>query len=88
MSRQIPIASARDFAEVMRSHRLDQGLTQEELAHRVEKSRKWVMGVEKGDIMPTLPAVIAVIRALGYTFTLSPNDPAQADLLALVLDQA
>ena len=88
MSGAIPITSAKDFAVVMRSRRLAAGVTQDELAQQIGKSRKWVISVERGDTMPTLPAVIAVARALGHSLELRPHDPVYTDLLALALGEA
>ena len=87
MGANLPVSSAKAFAEIMRSRRLDRGLTQADLADRVGKSRKWVIGVERGDLMPTLQAVIQVCRALGYSMSLWEEPGDNASLLAEILGE-
>jgi|GEM_PF-2502969 len=60
-----PLTTAQGFAEYMRAERLRQNITQEALAATVGKSRSWVYDVENSNKMPTLPAVLDVIQALG-----------------------
>ncbi|MFZ1381666.1 MAG: helix-turn-helix domain-containing protein [Scrofimicrobium sp.] len=81
----IPIATADAFADFVRRTRIERGLTQEELAKRAGRSRKWVTGVERQEIMPTLPAVISVAKALGYALVLEPFLEEDSDIIATIL---
>lgn len=70
MTSGVPVNTARHLATFVRQQRLEQGVTQEELAQRIGKSRKWVSGVEGGSLMPTFPAVLEAVRALGFSIVL------------------
>ena len=72
-----PLTSAQGFAEYMRAERLRQNITQEALAATVGKSRSWVYDVENSNKMPTLPAVLDVIRALGGRATIDTGHTGQ-----------
>lgn len=69
---QIPIP--RDFAAFVRRNRVAQGLTQERLADRVNKSRRWVHDLEAGKVDPSLGAVIDTAEALGFTLSLNRSE--------------
>lgn len=83
----VHITSAEDFARQMRRRRVELGLTQSELASRIGKSSKWVSEVERGRIMPTLPSVLAVARALAYSVSLRGDVDEDADFLAGILGE-
>ena len=87
MNASISVPSAANFASIVRERPREQKLTQEDLAQKVGKSRKWVADVELSKTMPTLPAVIAVAEALGYTLTLREHEGADIDILANVLGE-
>lgn len=84
---RVEVRTAGDFGDFMRRARLDQNLTQAELAAEVGKTRKWVSQVELGQTMPTLPAVILVARVLGFSLALDRVDPAGEGLLTQVLGE-
>lgn len=60
----VELRNASTFARVLRDARIREGITQEELAKRVGKSRSWVISVESGRQQPTIGAAIAAMRAL------------------------
>lgn len=51
----------------MRRARQDAGLSQEELARRIEASRQTVNMIERGDYNPSLHLCISICRTLGKT---------------------
>ena len=53
--------------ERMRRARQDAGLSQEELARRIEASRQTVNMIERGDYNPSLHLCISICRTLGKT---------------------
>lgn len=55
------------FGEVMRSLRLQAGLSQEELAFRCGRHRTFVSVVERGKNAPSLTTVWVLATALGVT---------------------
>lgn len=81
------LMSSQDFAIFMRDTRIARGMSQADLADKVDKSRKWVINVELGITQPTLPAVIQVSRALGFSVDLEENDSQGVDLIALALGE-
>lgn len=50
----VELRNASTFARVLRDARIREGITQEELAKRVGKSRSWVISVESGRQQPTI----------------------------------
>jgi transcriptional regulator with XRE-family HTH domain len=64
----------------VRQARIDQGLSQVELAHDAQVGRQWLVGLEAGDkTSAPLDMVFRVLRALGLAVTLDPVRPAPAD---------
>ncbi len=55
-----PARVAREFGQVVRSHRLSRGMTQQDLADRCGLDLSYVGGIERGQRNPTL----GVIQAL------------------------
>ena len=53
--------------ERMRRARQEAGLSQEELARRIEASRQTVNMIERGDYNPSLHLCISICRTLGKT---------------------
>lgn len=66
--------SMSDFSAFVRTQRVARGITQEELAHRVGKTRRWVHDVEAGNSSPSLTAAIDVTRALGHDVTVEKDN--------------
>jgi transcriptional regulator with XRE-family HTH domain len=69
------IRTSPDFGGFVRTRRVELGITQDELAHAVGRSRRWLYDVETGASAPTLPAVIELAKALGYQLTLEAPNP-------------
>ncbi|UFS64702.1 helix-turn-helix transcriptional regulator [Paracoccus denitrificans] len=57
------------FAKVLRQHRTQAGLSQEELAHRAGLSMRYVSLLESRKHQPSLGTVDALARSLGLTLT-------------------
>lgn len=53
------------FAGIVREHRTQAGLSQEELAHQAGLHRTYVSLLERGRRNPSLSVVVALARALG-----------------------
>lgn len=53
------------FGEVVRTLRLEAGLSQEELAERCELHRTYISQLERGLKSPTLTTIVALAHALG-----------------------
>lgn len=66
--------SPRAFAEFVRSQRLEQGLTQQELGKRTGMSRRWVQDLESGKHAPSLTAAMSVAAAFRYEWYLEKAD--------------
>lgn len=62
-----PILNA--FAKVLRQHRTQAGLSQEELAHRAGLSMRYVSLLESRKHQPSLGTVDALARSLGLSLT-------------------
>ena len=52
---------------LIRHHRLDHGLSQEELGHQARLHRTYVSSVERGIRNPTITVLHRIARALGLT---------------------
>lgn len=70
------------YFRIIREERLQQGLTQSELAHRSRVSLPTVQNIEGGRANPSLSTLIAVLGALGLELKAEPR-PADWDLLAV-----
>lgn len=68
------LQSASAFAAFVRSNRLRQNMTQDELAQSVRKSRRWVHDVETSKVTPTLGAAIDVAAVLGFAVSLTRSE--------------
>ncbi|MEQ4617505.1 MAG: helix-turn-helix transcriptional regulator [Corticimicrobacter sp.] len=55
---------AMQFGRVLKAHRMDSGLSQEELAHRAAIDRTFVSMLERGLRLPTLGVILALAHAL------------------------
>lgn len=71
-----------DYSRVIREERLQQGLTQSELAHRSRVSLPTVQNMEAGRANPSLSTLTAVLSALGLELKAEPR-PADWDQLAI-----
>ncbi|MCE4026211.1 helix-turn-helix domain-containing protein [Microbacterium sp. Au-Mic1] len=68
------LGSAGAFAAFVRRARLRAGMTQEDLAQAVRKSRHWVHDVEASKVTPSLGAAIDVAAALRYEILLRVSE--------------
>lgn len=66
------IQSPKAFADFVRSHRINSGMTQEELGTRTGMSRRWVQELESGNLVPSLEATLSVATVFGYEMHLEP----------------
>lgn len=80
----IPIATAADVRELVRSRRLEAGLTQSELATALGRSRKWVHNFESGASMPLLDAALHALSAVGYRIAVDENAPTAIDVTEIL----
>jgi HTH-type transcriptional regulator / antitoxin HipB len=64
------IRTARDLGVAVRDARLQQGLTQAELADRIDVSRQWVIALERGKASAELGIAMRAITALGMVANL------------------
>jgi DNA-binding XRE family transcriptional regulator len=55
---------ALSIGDHVRSYRTRRGLTQEQLAHLVGRSERWLIEVERGEVDPRLSDAVALARAL------------------------
>jgi transcriptional regulator with XRE-family HTH domain len=53
------------FGEVLRRHRSEKNISQEELAHRAGVDRTFVSRLERGIRQPTITTMIGISQALG-----------------------
>lgn len=53
------------FGFVLRKHRLEKGLTQEQLSERVDVVRSFICGLENGRKQPSLQMILKLGEALG-----------------------
>lgn len=76
-----PVRSQAGFGAFVRASRIRSGLTQEQLAQAVGKSRRWLQDVEQGKVNPSLAASIDLAVALGYELVAEHSERSE------VLDQ-
>lgn len=76
------VQSPKVFAEFVRSHRVQSGMTQQDLGSRTGMSRRWVQELESGKLVPSLEATLSVATAFGYELHLEPT-PSASHLDAL-----
>ena len=55
---------ALSIGEQVRSYRTRRGLTQEQLAHLIGRSERWLIDVERGEVDPRLSDAVALAQAL------------------------
>lgn len=56
---------AKTFGRQVKSLRLDQGMSQAQLAEAVNLSEEWIRRIERGEASPSLDAIEAISTALG-----------------------
>ncbi len=78
------MSSGAAFASFVRRSRLGVNMTQDELAHAVRKSRRWVHDLEMSKVDPSLSAAIDVAAALGFTVSLERSE--RSDVLDLLFE--
>ena len=71
-----------NYSRIIREERLQQGLTQSELAHRSRVSLPTVQNIEAGRANPSLSTLTRLLDALGLELKAGPH-PADWDLLAV-----
>ena len=72
---QIPVSSAADIGEVIRTERKRQRLRQDDLAGMVQSSHVFLRDVESGKATVQLGRVLRVLEELGIGVTLDIPDP-------------
>lgn len=82
MRRHVQIKRTEDFGFLLRSERVERGMTQAELAKKAEVSQRWLSTFESGKSpRAELTKVLSVARALGLVFLLAeetkPELPAE-----------
>jgi len=59
----------KQFGDRVRELRLSKGLSQEELAFRVNIHRTYIGGIERGERNPSLKNIATIANALGVTLS-------------------
>ncbi len=66
---------ALSIGDQVRSYRTKRGLTQEQLAHLIGRSERWLIDVERGDVDPRLSDAVALAWALSVRVADLTPDP-------------
>jgi HTH-type transcriptional regulator/antitoxin HipB len=69
------IRTPRELGAIIRDHRRQQGLDQQELASKIGVSRQWVVEVEKGKPRAEVGLVLRALDALGVILSLARPQP-------------
>lgn len=69
------IRTPRELGAIIRDHRRQQGLDQQELASKIGVSRQWVVEVEKGKPRAEVGLVLRALDALGVIISLARPQP-------------
>ena len=64
-----------EFRRALVAARIESGLTQREMAERLEVKQSAIARWEAGETMPTLDTLFRVAKALGLDFTVTPEVP-------------
>ena len=64
------LAPARAFSDVLMRYRIDEGLSQREMAKRLGVSQPRVAKLESGEHNPSIDSIINVVRRLGIEFAI------------------
>lgn len=72
----VEVSAYRDLAAAVRAVRIEQGISQTELAQDARISRQWLVGFEAGDkASAPLDMLWRLITVLGMTVSLAPTPP-------------
>jgi len=66
---------ALSIGDHIRSYRTRRGLTQQQLAHLIGRSERWLIDVERGEVDPRLSDAVALARALCVRVVDLTSDP-------------
>ena len=82
------VRTTRDLGAAVRDARLRQGLTQAELAVRIDVSRQWIISLEQGKASAELGTALRAVAALGLVANLvdAPTRDTGIDLDQLLGD--
>src|SRR5215471_4543236 len=69
------LGMALPIGDQVRSYRTRRGLTQEQLAHLICRSERWLIDVERGDVDPRLSDAVALAHALCIGVADLTSDP-------------
>lgn len=64
------LAPAREFSDVLMRYRIDEGLSQREMAKRLGVSQPRVAKLESGEHNPSIDSIINVVSRLGIEFAI------------------
>jgi len=78
------LATAEDLGRYVRHRRRELGLTQSDLSHLAEVSRRWLSEVEAGKASAEIGLVFRLLRALDVTVEANTSRLAQFDLDAII----
>jgi len=59
------IYSSAEFGQIVRRRRIEQGLTQSELAEAIGRTQTWISALERAKVVPGLDSVLLVAQSLG-----------------------
>ena len=77
------------LAKIIRTRRLDMGLSQEQLAEKIDKSTSFIGQVERGECLPKFDTLQALVACLGIDANeLFSDKPITRDDLAELFDLA
>lgn len=69
-----------DIRNLVRRHRMTEGLTQQELADRVGVTRQTILSIEKGNYTPSVALALYLARVFGASVeTLFQLDEGESD---------
>lgn len=72
---RVPVRTASGFGEFVRASRIQGRMTQEQLARKAGRTRRWLQDVERGRVALSLPAAIDLANALGYDIVVDRSEP-------------
>jgi HTH-type transcriptional regulator / antitoxin HipB len=64
------VRTKRELGALLRDAREQQGLTQQELADRINVSRRWINGLENGTTNPTFELLVRCLDALSLQLSI------------------
>lgn len=83
------IRTPTDLGAVIRDHRRQRGLDQQELAKKIGVSRQWLVEVEKGKPRAEVGLVLRALDALGVALSIdsTATSPETAPISAIDIDK-